>query len=106
MVILLFAVWGCGASAPEPAPRPAHASEWEALQSAAKRGDLATLRVLARDFSLGDVSDNDPSVDKLGAALGFLQVAEDPDDIDAALLRANAACAECHAARGVGKRDP
>lgn len=100
-MILLLTAWGCGASEPAPPPRPEHAREWEALQSAAERGDVATLRVLARDFSLGDVSDNDPSVDKLGAALGFLQVAEDPDDIDAALLRANAACAECHATRGV-----
>lgn len=82
-------------------PVPGHATEWESLVAAADRGDVETVKVLARDFSLGDVADDDPSAEKLGGALGFLQMAEDPEDLGPAIDRAKEACAECHQARGV-----
>ena len=95
-------VVGCGRSVEAPSlPAPGHATEWDALVAAADRGDLETMKVLARDFSLGNVPDDDPSADKLGGALGFLQLAEDPEDVEPALEKAKEACVECHRARGI-----
>ena len=94
-------LFACGSPTPEERPpqRPRHASEWDALLAAADRADLATVRVLARDFSMGDVAEDHPAAGELGAALGFLQLAEDAEDVALGVERANAACASCHADR-------
>lgn len=93
---------GCGRAVEAPSlPVPGHANEWEGLVAAAERGDLATVKVLARDFSLGDVADDHPSAEKLGGAMGFLQTLDDPEDLAPTIARARAACTECHQARGV-----
>lgn len=80
---------------------PGHASEWDALVAAAGRADLVTTKVLARDFSLGEVPDEHPSASIIGGAMGFLQTIDDPEDLAPTIARVEAACAECHAAYGV-----
>ncbi|MEQ1501553.1 MAG: hypothetical protein ABMB14_04950 [Myxococcota bacterium] len=96
-------VWWLGCGAPTVVPEPAaddHAAAWPALVAAADRGDLATLRVHARDLRLGTV-DDDPEAARVGAALGFLQLVDDPADVPDAVAKARAACVACHDARGV-----
>jgi hypothetical protein len=100
----VIALWmaACGwAPTPEGPVAPAHAAGWSALVRAVERSDLAAARVLARDVSLGPVSADRVEADQLAAALGFLQVAEDPDDLTEGLARARAACDACHRALAV-----
>jgi len=100
MVLVALA---CGRTGPEAGvpgvetlPRPGHATEWRALVAAAERGDVATARTMARDLSLGDVPEDHPAAEELGAALGYLQIAEGPDDVREAVREAEAACEACH----------
>ncbi|MEZ4241844.1 MAG: hypothetical protein R3F59_37985 [Myxococcota bacterium] len=103
----VWLVWmACRGAAPEPDPPLAateHAAGWEELVAAAQRGDVPTTQVLARDFSLGDVDQDDPAAARLGAALGFLQVADDPADLPDAVAKAKAACVACHEAKQVAQ---
>jgi hypothetical protein len=99
---MIWLVLGCRTAVEAPSlPAPGHANEWDALVAAAERGDLATIKVLARDFSLGDVAEDHPSVETIGGAMGFLQTTDDPEDLAPTIARAEAACTACHAARGV-----
>jgi hypothetical protein len=82
-------------------PAPRHAGEWSALVAAAERGDLQTARVLARDLTIAPVPEDHESAAALGAALGYLQVADDPADLPDVVGRARAACVACHEAHGV-----
>lgn len=90
-----------GAPAPVELPAPRHGDGWEALTAAVARGDVPTARVLARDFSLGDVDDGSPATGKVGGGLGFLQLASDPEEARDALAAAREGCDACHAAKGV-----
>jgi hypothetical protein len=100
-----IALWllACGGGAEERPmlPAPAHASEWGALVAAAERGDVRTTRILARDLTLAPVAEDHDAAATLGAALGFLQVADDPEDLSDAVARARAACVACHTAHGL-----
>jgi hypothetical protein len=103
--MLLVITLACGSAVDERSlPIPGHANEWDALVAAADRGDIATVKVMARDFSLGTVSDDHPSAVKLGGAMGFLQLVDDPEDLGPAITQAKEACTECHLARGVPEK--
>ena len=87
----------CRSSAPaDSLPPPGHVTEWPSLVAAAERGDLATVKVMARDVSLGAVPDDHPAAAELGAALGYLQIADDPADLLETMREAEAACEACH----------
>jgi hypothetical protein len=98
-----FLLYACGTSPSEPRAdeRPRHATEWDALTAAAQQGDAQTVQMLARDFELGEVKDDHPSASQLGAALGFLQMAEEPEEIGEGLAKAQAACDACHQAKNI-----
>lgn len=97
---LALVAWGC---APDPAvegPRPPrHIEGWDALVRAADRGDVAAVRALAKDVSLGPVVVDRPEGDAFAGALGFLTIADDEQDVRDGLERARAACAGCHGGR-------
>jgi hypothetical protein len=95
---LLLAL-SCATPSPDALPRPGHATEWPALVAAAERGDVATVRIMARDLSLGDVADDHPAAAELGMALGYLQIADDPDEVRETVREASAACEACHRER-------
>lgn len=102
----MIALWLWGCSSPEPEapvlpPPPDHAGEWSALVRAAARGDRAAAQVMARDLSLGSVSDDHAGATAVGAGLGFVQVATDDEDVALGLGRAGRGCAACHAGRAV-----
>ncbi|MEQ1570462.1 MAG: hypothetical protein ABMA64_32820 [Myxococcota bacterium] len=98
-----FVLWGwaCAPSEPATGPRSTHMTEWDALVSAAERGDVATAKVLARDLSMGEVAEDHPGAAQVGAALGFLQQADDALDLADGVDRARAGCVACHVAHGV-----
>ncbi|MBX2798472.1 MAG: hypothetical protein KTR31_12400 [Myxococcales bacterium] len=93
--------WGPTEEPPAPAPPPGHVAGWDALVRSVARGDVDTSQVHARDLTLGSVDDTHDSATSLGAALGFLQVAGDGEDLAMGLVQALQACGACHAARGV-----
>lgn len=101
MIALAWLACASEPAAPPGMAAPRHAAGWDELVAAAERGDVSTAKVLARDLSLGDVPDDDPAASALGAALGFLQIAEDPEDLADGIARARAACVACHARRDV-----
>jgi hypothetical protein len=97
---VIVLLWACGTpTQPASDDRPRHATEWDSLTKAAEQGDVQTVQMLARDFELGDVPDH-PSASQLGAALGFLQMAEDPEELKEGLAKAQEACEACHNAQG------
>lgn len=100
-VLWAIALVGCGTCTPERSipPSTAHFSEWSPLVGAAVRGDRDAARVMARDLALGDVPEGD-GADAVGAALGFLQVANADELVDA-VVEAGEGCASCHAQAGV-----
>jgi hypothetical protein len=99
---VILALLACATPSPPPAASPIrHAAGWDGLVAAADRGDLITAKALAQDLELGDVPDDDPAVGKLGAALGFVQVAEDREDLVDGVAKAREACADCHARNGI-----
>lgn len=105
LLAALFAL-GCSGQSTPIARAPGHASEWASLVAASERGEVETVRILARDLTLGTVPDDHPSASQLGAALGFLQLAEPGDDLAPAVARARAACESCHAERGAILTEP
>lgn len=105
---MIWAWFAChSATAPDGGPLPPrHAAGWDALERAAQRRDLAAVQVLAGDVSLGPISADRPEADALAGALGFLQIAEDEEDLDEGMRRARAACTGCHRATGAGPLGP
>jgi hypothetical protein len=97
----VLALMACRGGEAPALPEPHHASEWSALVAAAERGDVQTAQVLARDLTLAPVAEDHESAAALGAALGYLQVADEPADLPEAVAKARAACVACHEAHGV-----
>lgn len=95
MTWFLFSACGPEPTAEGPLP-PRHVEGWDALVRAADRADVAAVRELARDVSLGPVATDRPSADAFASAMGFLSIAEDEDDVKEGVTRARAACAGCH----------
>lgn len=89
---LVFAL-GCGTTPPEP-PAPPHFAGFDQLASQVARVQLDTARATARAVT------EDEDASRVGAALGMLQVAEDPDEALDALTAAVGACRGCHVESG------
>jgi cytochrome c553 len=92
---------------PEPAPPPpAHYEAWDALVDAAWHGDTEAVGTHLEamiggppvDGATGPAAEADAT---LGGALGFLRVAQTPDDLAMGITRAASACGACHAAEAV-----
>lgn len=102
VIWLLLGLIGCErGEVAAPRSGPGHLVGWQGLLRAVARGDVPSAKILARDLSLGPVSDAHPGAEATAAALGYLQVASTPDDLSLALVRAAAGCAACHRDRGV-----
>ena len=104
--LAVVSLWGLACTTtPSPLgpslPPAQHAGEWAALVRAADRGEVQTVQVLARDLTLAPVPDDHPAAASLGGALGYLQIATDPEDFPDAIARARRACRSCHDAKGV-----
>jgi len=92
----------CGTPAPDAAPPVLrHYAGWRSLVRSAARGDVAACRVIARDLTMGEVAGDHHGAETVGAALGFLQVAEAAEDLPLGVERAAAGCRACHAENGV-----
>ena len=100
MWLVLACTWGSGAESG--GPGSSHVTGWADLQAAVAAGDVEAAHGLARGVDLGDIpstSRGDGSAETaLAAALGFLQVAESPEELVLGLDRAQAACDACHRA--------
>lgn len=62
---------------------------------ATAHGDVHTAQVVARDLT-AEPQDEDAAA-RIGGALGFLQLADDPEDLVDGLVTAGEACGTCHA---------
>ncbi|MBA2321050.1 MAG: hypothetical protein H0V89_07835 [Deltaproteobacteria bacterium] len=90
---VLWLAMACGtASEPEPTRRAPHYDDWPLLLDAVRAGDVATARTRARDLASG----SEVGSTGLGAALGLLQVAEDPAELEDGVDAAARACDACH----------
>jgi mono/diheme cytochrome c family protein len=108
--VLLSLLSGCRC-APADTVQPvgpvlAHYSGWRGLLLAVGRGDLATIRVEARDLSPGAVAESADgagalALDKVSASLGYLQAASSLDELGTGLGRAAQGCGACHQEMGV-----
>ncbi len=99
MIVVLLA---CAPPAEPPeAGETTHFAEWPRLMAAAEREDLAAVRRIARDLSMGDVADDGPGAAQVGGALGYLQLFDDPSELPTALTRAHAGCTACHERLGL-----
>jgi len=99
-MILPWLWLGCAAP-PEPtAPAPGHFGTYTELVAAAEAADLPRAREAARDLLASADTMNDPAVDALGGAVGFLQVA-DAEELADAVGQVTRACRGCHEAEGV-----
>lgn len=104
--LLAMLVGGCRCGSEEPASHvtTGHYARFDALVGAACRADYDDAAILARDLTAGAPAGHPASEDavtRIGGALGFVQFAEQPDEIALAVARAASACGDCHAAAGV-----
>lgn len=95
----------CGAEPPVTAMPPAsHFGSFDQLVSATVRGDVEGARWLAASLQEGDAPappDDGGGAQAVGGALGFLQLAEDADELAEGVAAAAVGCGACHAAAGV-----
>lgn len=102
-ILLTILACTCGGPAVDgPAPAPSHFGQFDALVDAAARGDLATAQFVARSLEEGEQGEA-PGADgseEVGGALGFVQIAEDTEELADGVATAAAGCAVCHASTG------
>lgn len=100
-------LWGCSCR-DEPAPKPEnlpHYAQFAALVEAAAFGDVEGGRVVARDLTEGlpVALEGRAGASEVGAALGYVQVADDGADLALGLARAAEGCGLCHGAESGGR---
>ena len=106
-MILLALLVGCqcgGPSEPQAPPVPSHFGRFDALVSAAVAGDVQTAQFVARSLQEGDVAepaDDDGGAERVGGALGFVQIAEDSAEVIDGVASAAIGCGQCHTASKV-----
>lgn len=109
VVPFLLGVTACRCSRPTAPELPAvapHYGEWERLVGSAVRGDRIAVNTMARDLTVGaGLTGDESAAAEVGAALGFLQVA-DEDGLVFGVVRAAAACGSCHAGQPPPPRPP
>ena len=92
----------CGpVEAPVDAPSASHFGQFEALVDAAAKGDLPTAQFVARTLEEGEAGPLGDGADEVGGALGFVQIAEDTEELADGVGAAAAGCAGCHQQNGV-----
>jgi hypothetical protein len=106
-MLALFALLACtGSPPPEPPPPPAHFAGFDALVRATAGSRVDNAKIHARDLtSTGEAAESE-AAGKIGAALGFVQVATDPADVADGVAKAAAACGSCHDASAVTAPEP
>lgn len=72
----------------------AHFAEFDELKHRAATGDLEGAKAIARDL------DPDDDMAELAAALGFIQIAADQEELQEGVDAAATACRTCHLALG------
>lgn len=95
VLMVAVAMSGCRWGPPKEWPEAEHAPGFWTLVDAVAADDGETVRRVAGDLAPPD------DAERLGAALGFLQVAADHEERLDALAKVTVACAACHAAEGV-----
>ncbi len=86
-----------------------HYAEFDGLVAASWRGKVDLARTAGRDLTEGAPTEWEGGQDaaaKVGAALGFLQMAESTDEVADAVAAASLGCGKCHMAAGVGSPAP
>ena len=108
MFVLLWML-GCTCNETEPpmiAPRASHFGTFHGLVNAATQGDVDGAKWIARSLQEGDVPeplDDGGGLEEVGGALGFIQIAEDAEEVVDGLATAAVGCGKCHVAAGVKK---
>ena len=109
--LLAVLVGGCRCGSEEPASLVAtgHYARFDALVEATSRADYDDAAILARDLTAGAPADHPAGQEaaaRIGGALGFVQFAEQPDELALAVARAASACGACHGAAAVEAPSP
>lgn len=106
MLVLLWLL-GCtcnDAESPVIAPRASHFGTFHGLVNAATQGDVESAKWIARSLQEGEVpdpADDGGGAEEVGGALGYIQIAEDPEEVIDGLAAAAIGCGKCHQAAGV-----
>jgi hypothetical protein len=102
-IIAVLGLAACRWGAPEPVPRERepHYEGFDVLVDLAAHGDRDAAQHAARELSGGSDADSEA----LGAALGFVQMAEDEGELADGVASAAAACGNCHRERGIRALD-
>lgn len=101
LLALLLAGCRCGPAPSPPPAAPSHFGEWSRLVRAASMGDAATAKVVARDLVDNVPHDEAEGIERVGGSLGFLQLAEDAEELAEGVTHAATGCGACHGASGV-----
>jgi hypothetical protein len=83
---------------------PAHFGRFHGLVNTAIDGDVEASKFLARSLQEGDVPevvDDGGGHEKVGGGLGYVQMAQSPEDVVDGLAAAAVGCGLCHSAAGV-----
>ena len=109
-MLWLVLMVGCRCGSIEPLPEvrqgSSHFGRFHGLVNAALEGDVEGARWIAQTLQEGDVpdpADDGGGAEKVGGALGFVQMAEDGEEVLDGLAAAAVGCGQCHAAAGVEK---